>query len=198
MGGPALALDETVQLSILALTAIALILSVFFNKATIEEMKMARKSQVMPNIKGHFSYHAPTIGFFVVQNLGSGPAIDMEATISLVPKKADSEAGQKPITYSWRDKILVPGDSEEFMLKTASVKELKDQYQKVTLEAKFKNIYGDRYDAKDELLFQDLLGPSEGIKQLWRDPRIIEKNIEKIGNGIDALTRKIEALSRTP
>jgi hypothetical protein len=96
-------------IALVVATVLLFLVTAYYAKQTrdmVGEMRSARKTTVRPKVVPAYEYYGGGVGFPRVVNVGAGPALDVEVTISFEPGGANKRR--------WRTPILMPGEFREF------------------------------------------------------------------------------------
>lgn len=166
---------------------------VWQNKLTIDEMVKARKAQAQPAFKLSLRRYNPFGGSyplaFPIQltNIGTGSAIDAEASITWVAKNApDSKE------VAWRHPLVPPGFSEVFLTDMPDLDGLAAKYVAVKASGHFKDVFGDSHDFSDSI---DI----KSIAESWKQGQMmiattIEGGLEDIRHSLEDIKSELSQL----
>jgi len=141
--------------------------SIYHNRRVLKEMIEARKAEFFPRLKATLNFEAPTFVDLKIQNIGKGPATDIEGRISITPGENIRE---------WKQLLMAPGESEFFLITKDPIDKLIEKYEYVIIKCKYKDIFGEEYHITEKIYLKKYLKDLEILKKLWKESEL-EKNI---------------------
>ena len=157
----------------------------------LREMRKARKAEVRPYIKAALEFYNESESTIVlkIQNVGKGPAIDVNVEYAL----KSFEDGKS----LWRYPLLSPGE-----LKKVYIPELKEEqsnmlkraiekYKEINVKICYKDVFN---EVHEEILSINLKEFEEGLSGTIKESSI-EENIDWIRNYVRDIKEDIKALS---
>lgn len=144
---------------------------------TIDEMKKARMAEFMPHIRAElgFSGIIPTMK---ITNFGKGPATNVKAQITFLPK------GQK---RPWEQTVMSPNESVHLLLPGANMKEILKMAAEIVVNGEYKDIFDKVYKIEDKL------NTKEFIEQTQKLVPILEENLSSIVKKIETELHEIRS-----
>ena len=128
----------------------------FQTRKTVEVMEKSAKLSIMPHIKGHLVTKSVYEVYFRISNVGKGPANNVKFSYWFESKPDDIK--------KWSNNLLMPNDSEEFLLFIPDTKHLIDltylenNPTKIIFQSLYFDIQGNSY------FIDETLDASEYVK----------------------------------
>lgn len=148
----------------------------------VNEMREARGAQVLPHVVPTLGYFAPLFGFLRIQNVGSGPAVDVNVRVQL----DDGAVFAKP----WRAGFLVPGEFHDLLPPDDSSGELL-RLDPLTATFQFLRVIG---TCRDALGREHTIDAACDSREMWTATR--EANVRLPDESIPKRLEKIEKAIR--
>lgn len=186
-------LAPTINAAATVVLVIVTAVYVFLTWGMVKETRSARKQEVMPIM--NLDVEPFSIGAWApkVENIGNGPAIDVDATVKLEPGGEEYELQSKNVPSGDFTGILDPKVNED----------THEEYDSLRVEGAFTDVFGDRepFEAEYDLT---LLAELDGADSMMRRDkqarhlRGIEQNLQSISNSIemDGLQKVLKMESR--
>lgn len=154
------------------------------NQRVIKEMEKARKAEFLPRIKATIHFAGPTFVELKAQNVGKGPALDIDAIIKTMPK-------EKP--RRWQQPLMASDECEFFFLPEGDFEELAQKYDCVMLEGSFTDIFGERYTINEKIELKKFLAHIKELEKVWKEPEPLKylKKIEDKLRDIESVLRDL-------
>lgn len=133
---------------------------------------------------------APDLGFPTVQNVGPGPALDVDIAVVFEPLPNNER-----LTRRWTASVIAPGESREFLpprkgqSQSMRTKDLAATYSSIRLTGNYLDALGKQHVADDVL--PDIAAWVEvthAAQARWRDPDIQKRQAKEIA---DHLGKKV-------
>lgn len=161
--------------------------SVFLTLLLLEENRTARKREVKPSFSIQLEPVAISTFGVVIENIGNGPAKDVEATLTLYPNEDQ---------WDFRRKNIRPGDQAGASPDDITFsKDSGGKYDRISIEGKCTDVFGNTIPFSDsfdmELLQNGKYGgynPHEHEDELEE----IQKVLNKIRRSIDSVSNEIQ------
>jgi hypothetical protein len=117
----------------------------------VGELTKTRELSVMPRLALDFLRLGPAVVDVLVQNVGTGPALDIDVRLIFEPRpEAQVERGE----LHWRRSLLAPGDSVDFKPPGDlgfNIQRLPEEYQDIRLKGRMTDATGKGHEV-DEVL----------------------------------------------
>lgn len=108
----------------------------------VREMRRTRESELEPHLIASLEPMGSNYGMIRVQNIGGGPALNVEIVISVRPEN-------ESLRRTWRSPTAWPSQIDEFLMPSSSpsgqlptLKQLESEYAEVCVDAKWHNLMG--------------------------------------------------------
>lgn len=98
------------------LTAVLVLITAYYawqNRRMVNELAKTRAVSILPKLALRWHSVSPTLSLVEVVNVGPGPALDVQATVTFVPPQGDGHASADRRT--WETSLLVPGEKRQFL-----------------------------------------------------------------------------------
>jgi len=153
-------------------------------KKTVEQMEKARRQQVLPVLKASLIFPGPAIIYLRIQNIGLGPAININATIKIEPGSHSHE---------WLAPILNKDEYRKFLLPLSSFEEILATYERIIITGSFGDIFGTKHQIIENLDVKKLLNSlkTQPITELWIDPYPL-KALDKINDNLKKIADNLK------
>jgi predicted transcriptional regulator len=149
-------------------------------KNLVDETREARKREVMPILNLDLEPYAIGVMGPKVENIGNGPAVELDATIQLKPD------GEK---YSITSKNIASGDFAGSLEPEVGI-EAHEDYSELSIEGTCKDVYREEHPVKDDFNLE-LLANKDGAESMMnRDEKI--RHLRKIESNLEEISRSIE------
>ncbi len=157
------------------------------SKRTADEMHEARLAEIEPSVKASLGWLGPMNVSLKIQNLGRGPAKNVDIEYSMKPSK--------DVVKKWAAHTLAPGEFARLLLEPTRFDELVTKYDEIVVAGTCESVVGKRYSISDTL---DLKKIHESIK---KTPQIIETSSEQllreIQEELEELNKNADSAIRT-
>jgi len=158
-------------------TLIASIIQNYLTRQTVKEMERTRKLQFMPRIKATLHSAGPTYVELKTQNVGKGPALNIDAVIKTLP-------GQEK--RHWKQKMMVPDESELFFLPEASLEKLAEKFDSVVIQGSCRDLFGEQHKIDEKIDLKERLKDLPKLKMVWE-----EDPLRKIARSLDDIKKTL-------
>lgn len=159
-------------------------ISVFFTLLLLEENRIARKREFEPAFSVYLEPIAIGVFDVVLENIGNGPAQDVEATLTLFPSE---------ITWDFQRKNVRPGDKAPAFITNENItfrqKSSKD-FDKITVEGKCTDVFGNRVNFSNTYNME-LLKSGEHEQHLPYENRT-ERNLKDISRSLKDIKKALK------
>lgn len=145
-------------------------------RKTIDEMKKARMAEFMPHIRAELGFFG-FIPVMKITNFGKGPATNVKAQITFLPK------GQ---TRPWEQTVMSSNESVHLLLPGATMNEILQMAAEIVIRGEYKDIFDKVYKIEDKM------NTKEFIEQTEKLVPILEENLSTLVKGIGTELQKIE------
>ncbi|RLI21322.1 hypothetical protein DRO54_03965 [Candidatus Bathyarchaeota archaeon] len=175
---------QIIEVIVLLATLIPMAIQVFLSRKAIEEAEKARKTSFMPRIKATLHFPAPTYAQLKMQNVGKGPAFDIEARIETAPKK-DQRV--------WKQLVMTPDEHTIFFLPEGNFEKLAQEFDFVLINGRYKDIFGEEYEINEKIDLKEQLKELPKLRMVWQEEplRKIGRELEEIKKGLGKIEERI-------
>lgn len=150
---------------------IASVIQNYFTRQTVKEMEKTRKLQFMPRIKATLHFAGPASVQLKIQNVGKGPALDIDAVIKTLPGEEQR---------LWKQEMMVPDEFELFFLPEAGLEKLAEKFDSIVVQGSCKDLFGKQHKIDDKIDLKERLKDLPKLKMVWQ-----EDPIRKIARRLD-------------
>jgi len=163
-------------------------ISVFLTLLLLEENRTARQREFEPSFTVYLEPVA--IGAFdvVLENIGNGPAKDVEATLRLYPDE---------IEWKFRRQNVRPGDKAPAFISEEDIvfkQESSDEFDKITVQGECTDVFGNTVEFSDAYDMA-LLRSGEYTQHLPYEDRL-EQKVDDIASNLRDINRTLEQFER--
>jgi len=158
------------------------------NNRIIEEMRQARKAQLLPYVKANLPKVAPRYFPLELTNAGPGAAVNVEVTITLRGREQSIDK-----IIQWVHPMFAPGANERFLVEPLDFGEFVKRYARIVVHGTCRNVFGEECPIHDEVDLDTIerswfsgdigLPPGSVVDKLGEiEDRLkdIEKQLEKV------------------
>lgn len=184
--------DQLLTLAIVLLTAALVAITAYYAYQTrqmVVEMKAARSVQILPRLVPTIEYIAPDAGLIRFQNVGPGPALNVNVTMYLEP----GHGQERRLTQA----VIAPGEGHSFMPRieetaTLSLESLMADYNLLCLAGTFDDAMGAHHQVDECFDIREskelLYSARRIIPDNW--PRTSAKELEKIRRTLEKIAER--------
>ena len=169
------------------LTAALVLVTAYYayqTRETVKELRGARAASIMPKLAMNLDYVGGAVFFVVLGNTGTGPALEVDLTMSYEPEGPRIRWTSPLMSVGERARFLGP---EEIHLMT----ELIDKYERVVLTGSCLDALGGTCDVRQTLVFREHWDSGVEAKRLLDEPDSV-----KMGRELEKIRREIEGIRR--
>jgi hypothetical protein len=160
------------------------------NRQMVREMAASREVAILPKLVLDFAMLGPTVGAVKVSNVGPGPALDVDISISFEPVDVEKH---ETIIRRWTTSVMASGESREFLptkpggtAEALHMPELASTYAAVRLSGHLLDAVGRPHQAEDVIddiaTWRHLV--SESLVR-WRHPDPERRNADAMAEQLD-------------
>lgn len=150
-------------------------------RQTIVEMERARKAEFLPYIKTRLDFLGPKFLILRMTNVGKGPAMDIDATVSFSPSNE--------VRY-WKQNMMSPDEFHRILLPDGNIDTVCEKAQKITMKGNYRDILGQAFYIDEEINTREFIGE---IQQL---PQLIEPDLGRLVSDIKDELRSLTSEMR--
>lgn len=170
----------------------------FQTREMVEEMREARRAPLLPKLVLDLSFLGGIYGVVTVQNVGPGPALDVDMVVQF----EHAEKGGKAEERAWRDHLMVPGEAHSFHFNdppgATEPNEWMDIYPFVSLKGHAYDALGGRHEISQRIATRDVLEVKTQAEELLPSDHgeVAAKALEKIAKAADDIRGSVKEISR--
>lgn len=138
-------LVEPPWLSVIASLVLAILTAIYVlqTQGMLREMTEARKAEFLPHVKAGLKYPAPLAVDLLIENVGKGPAINVNVTFGFQPS-------EEPFKH-WLYPILAPDESYSFFVKPSNFNELSKKYDFLVVRGTCEDVFGQKHEIDEKI-----------------------------------------------
>jgi len=153
----------------------------YLTRQTVKEMEETRKFQFMPRVKATLHFAGPTYVELKTQNVGKGPAMDINAVIKVGEEQR-----------SWKQEMMVPEETELFFLPEGDFKTLTEKFDFVVVKGSCKDIFGEQHKIDEKIDLKERLKDLPKLSMVWEEEplRKIVRTLDRIETALRDISKK--------
>ena len=165
------------------------VVTVYQNRQTIKEMEKARKAEFLPKLKATLHFPAPTYANLKIQNIGKGPALNIDATIKFCSSSSEGESSR-----IWKEPLMMAGEYYMFILpQGGNIKQIIQNVNYIHIKGVYEDIFGEKHEFEDKIDLNEILKNLPEAHIIWKYDPIdkVARALEKIAKNLDSIRRKL-------
>ena len=177
--------------SIISTVAFVIIylITVYQNRQTIKEMEKARKAEFLPKLKATLHFPASTYANLKIQNIGKGPALNVDATIKFCSSSSESESSR-----IWKEPLMMAGEYYMFVLpQKGNIKQIIQNVNYIHIKGVYEDIFGEKHEFEDKIDLNEILQNLPEAQIIWKYDPIdkVARTLEKIAEKLDSIGQNL-------
>jgi hypothetical protein len=180
------------------LTAALVVVTIYYawqTRQTVKELRNARGASIFPRIRATVFSPGAGNGFVHITNVGTGPALDIRATVTFQP-------GGPPTP--WRSQLLLPGETSELQMRstkdpdgTFRIEDVIADHPHLHLDARYLDALGEEHHVDERLDIREwwttVVAAGQSVGHDW--PKETRDELEKIRKELEKVTRSISKIA---
>ena len=150
------------------ITGVLVVINIYYawqTRQTLAEMEKARKSEFLPYVKTRLDFLGPKFLILRMTNVGKGPAMDIDATVSFSPSSE--------VRY-WKQNMMAPDEFHRILLPDGNIDTVCEKAAKITIKGNYRDILGQTFSIDEEV------DTKKFIVEMQQLPQLIEPNLGRL------------------